>query len=301
MKIPNFYILGAAKAATTSIHEYLNQHPSVFMSDFKEPCYHILEDNNEKYFKGARKVKFVNNLLDYKNLFRKANQDHLIIGESSTPYLLYSDTVIKSLKKHHENYNDLKFLIVLRNPIKRAFSQYLMRVRDLEEKLDFISSLEIEKKRIEDGFHFDSFYIEKGKYYASTRRYLSEFSNVKIMFFEDFVNDSNSFLQEICEFLKIESFSFKSIDKKNKSGISKHKFLVSILKDDFLIKRLLKKVIHKKYLSHVRSFILDFNLKKNKPKITVKEFNFALNLLTEDIEKLEKLLNKDLSHWKRYE
>ena len=52
--------------------------------------------------KGARKVKFVNNLLDYKNLFRKANQDHLIIGESSTPYLLYSDTVIKSLKKHHE-------------------------------------------------------------------------------------------------------------------------------------------------------------------------------------------------------
>ena len=121
------------------------------------------------------------------------------------------------------------------------------------------------------------------------------------MFFEDFVNDSNSFLQEICEFLKIESFSFKSIDKKNKSGISKHKFLVSILKDDFLIKRLLKKVIHKKYLSHVRSFILDFNLKKNKPKITVKEFNFALNLLTEDIEKLEKLLNKDLSHWKRYE
>ena len=51
----------------------------------------------------------------------------------------------------------------------------------------------------------------------------------------------------------------------------------------------------------MRSFILDFNLKKNKPKITVKEFNFALNLLTEDIEKLEKLLNKDLSHWKRYE
>lgn len=299
MKIPNFYILGAAKAATTSIHEYLSQHSNVFMSDFKEPCFHISDINEKKLYKGSRNVKFLNNFEDYKNLFKRSN--HKIIGESSTPYLLYPDKVINSLKKYHKNYNDLYFLIVLRNPIRRAFSQHSMRVRDLEENLDFIDSLKAENNRINEGYHFDSYYIEKGKYYYPVKRYKEEFPNVKIMFYEDFKKDSTSFLHEICEFLDIEKFNFKEIPKKNISGFSKSIFLVYLLKGDFFIKRLLKEIIPKNYRSKLRSVILNFNLKKEKPNISLKEFKFALNLLIDDIEKLEKLLNKDLSQWKIYE
>ena len=161
--------------------------------------------------------------------------------------------------------------------------------------------MKAEKNRISEGYHFDSYYIEKGKYYYPVKRYMEEFPNIKIMFYEDFNKDSISFLHEICEFLDIKKFNFKEIPIKNKSGFSNSKFLVYVLKGDFFIKRLLKKFIPKNYLSQLRSLVLNINLKKEKPKITFKEFKFALNLIIGDIKKLEKLLNKDLSHWKKHE
>lgn len=98
MKLQNFFIVGVAKAATTFIHEYLQQHPDIFIADFKEPFF-IHKNNSDLNFKPSRKTIFFNDLFSYKNLFSDAKSQHKILVESSTPYLLFSDTVIEKLEK----------------------------------------------------------------------------------------------------------------------------------------------------------------------------------------------------------
>ena len=86
-KKPNFFIVGAPKCGTTSLHGYLEDHPLVFVCNPKEPGYFA------KDFPGSQVVKTKEN---YLNLFEKASKNHKAKGESSTVYL-YSKRALKEI------------------------------------------------------------------------------------------------------------------------------------------------------------------------------------------------------------
>lgn len=111
---PNFFIVGAAKAGTTSLYHYLGQHPDVFMPDDKEPWYFCnlgepAPNSSKKY----------SDLGAYLALFAGAG-DCKAIGEASVSYLSSPGAA----ERIYARYPDARIIIVLRNPADRVYSWY---------------------------------------------------------------------------------------------------------------------------------------------------------------------------------
>jgi len=114
---PNFFIVGTAKAGTTSLYEYFKDIPGIYMSPVKEPSYfsHALIPP------GAPKRKRIQNKNEYLKLFEDVKNEK-VIGEASPGYLVYPEVA----KWIHEIAPTAKILISLRDPVERLFSSYLM-------------------------------------------------------------------------------------------------------------------------------------------------------------------------------
>ena len=138
---PNLFIVGAAKSGTTSLHNYLNQHPDIFMSTPKEPHYLI---NNE--IGQSRILNGVTCKNDYYDLFLDGKKSKYR-GESSVMYLMYPEIVIPKINNKFGK--DSKVIIMLRNPIDRAYSgyQHVKRFNSNENTLDFKAAWNISEKR----------------------------------------------------------------------------------------------------------------------------------------------------------
>lgn len=290
---PNFLIVGTAKAATTTIHEYLKQHPEIFMTEWKEPSFFTFKGKEEIIFSTDRPVKFITKIDDYKSIF-KEGRNRKIRGESSTPYLYFYQETIKNIKETVPNHKEVKILIVLRNPIDRAFSQYMMKVRDLVEDRGFLEALLNENGRKKEKAHFDFFYADRGLYYEQVKAYLDEFNYVKILLYDDFKKNNQLFLNEIVAFLGLKEIEFKEIGKQNISGRPRIKLISKLLKDNFF-KRFLSKCLPRRLKIEITSFILSKNLRKEKLDNESKQF--LIEFYREDINKLEKLIGEDLSKW----
>lgn len=120
MRKPNFFMLGGPKCGTTSLQEYLASNTSIFMCTPKEPCYFDSD------------VPFPTSIRDedeYRNLFRRANEGHIAIGEASTNYL-YSQTAIAKILQFSP---DARFIVMVRNPMDMAHSMHADSYRSLVE------------------------------------------------------------------------------------------------------------------------------------------------------------------------
>ena len=263
---PNFLIVGAAKAATTTIHHYLSQHPEIFMSENKEPCFFAFDQKNiEHYYHPHSTTNTITNYNEYLKLFENSNQEK-VIGESSTPYLFLYQETIKNIKKYYENYADIKILIVLRNPVDRAYSQYLMHKRECWESLSFEKALKNEKERLVNNYHIDFAYFERGLYAKQVEAFLKNFKNVKVILYENFKHDNEFYYKEIFKFLGLSEIKLHITARKNTGQIPKSKFLVKIINRKNIFKSILKVVLSEKRRKQIKSFLLSKNL-KNPPLI----------------------------------
>lgn len=163
MNLPNLLIPGAAKSATSSLHEYLNQHPDIFMSPRKEP--HFFSDDD----------RFAGGVEWYSGLFRDG-ENCRFRGESSTGYMVFPK-VIERMKRL---LTDPKFIFVLRNPVERAHSHYWwlrgigFENRPFREALVADKDLDPEPGvRVPFGAY--RFYFQFGLYAKWLRRFLAAF------------------------------------------------------------------------------------------------------------------------------
>lgn len=293
MTKPNLLIIGAAKSGTTSLHNYLNQHPDIFMSVHKEP--HFLINNDI----GVNRIP--NGICDYDeyiDLF-KAKQDYKYRGESSTMYLQFPDFTIKNIKKYLDN---VKIIIMLRNPVERAFSGYQHVKRyNLMERLDFNQAIDECESRYMNNLNMTpaSRYINIGLYYNMVKKFQLNFDKeVHVIIYDDFINDTNKELSKVFNFLDIDSVSI-DVDEKYmvggwqwKSGflkklVIKKTFLNHFLRLVFPFKRL-RRFIRKKMIT-----LLSTEVKKMDDRTRVK----LQNLYAEDIGKLSNMLDRDLNFW----
>src|SRR5262249_18108808 len=130
---PNLLIVGAAKGGTTALHYALDQHSDVFMSRKKEPGYFVWPEEELQFINNGQLITqprfLVNHLNDYLELFREG-EIRKIRGESSTTYLFFYQKAVYNIKKIHPDPMNVNIVITLRNPIDRAFSQYMHKLRD---------------------------------------------------------------------------------------------------------------------------------------------------------------------------
>jgi hypothetical protein len=198
--MPNFFIIGAQKAGTTSLYYYLKQHPQVYMSPRKEP--HFFKGMHSEYRKRGRSLPPVTDLGDYQALFEGVT-DEKAIGEASASYL-YSPKAPALIKR---SIPDAKLIAVLRNPADRAYSNYLYCVKMGREPLaSFAEALQAEEKRIRENWGPLWHYRQKGFYYSQVKRYFDVFGQdqVKVYLYDDLRGKPSSMLGDIFRFLDVD-------------------------------------------------------------------------------------------------
>lgn len=150
--LPDFFVLGVAKAGTTSLHHYLRQHPSLYLPYVKELHYF-----------DADRGRFSGGLDRYLGHFSGAGER--LSGEATASYFRHVDAAAGRMRRL---YGDAppRFLLLLRDPVERAYSHYLHNVSEGRESVSFEAALEAErsdpeeKRREWKGYFSDGVYVD---------------------------------------------------------------------------------------------------------------------------------------------
>ena len=277
MKV-NLFCVGAAKAGTTSIFEFIKDIDQFGIPVDKEP--HFFGE----YFVHERKK--YSSYDEYHNLYpQRTNKKYLV--DFSTSYL-YSDSAAQEIFDYNHN---AKVIIVLRNPVDRALSLYNHQRRSMLEQEGLEKAFCLESKRICDGFPYGYHYVNGGLYYNQVKRYLELFprDNVLILQFENLIRKQHEELSKLFSFLNLPDDSVdKILPRENKTGLPKSRFLQYILENEFPLKKQIKYISPLKLIKWVR----DKNV-GNKVEVS-DEFRDRLHKFFEEDQSLLYKLLKDI-------
>jgi hypothetical protein len=219
-KMPDFLIVGAAKAGTTSLYHYLLQHPKIDGATRKELHYFDRDYNQSIDY--------------YRTCFPSLSQPNDHITGEATPYYLIHPYAPERIYKVMPN---TKIIILLRNPIDRAFSHYNFTIRQHYEPLTFEEAIEKERERIEPEFeklvnnpYARSFayqiytYLKTGIYVDHLKAYYNFFpkDQILILNYEKFFSNVPNSMRIVTDFLNIDKFEFacKVLNKGSYQGMN---------------------------------------------------------------------------------
>ena len=298
-KLPNFLIVGAAKSGTTSLYHYLKQHPEIYIPNRKECRYFSQMPGN---FKGPKDDEVVNKTIiksldEYKGLFQDVSNEKAI-GDMSPDYLYYYVNSIKNIRNICSD--NVKIIIILRNPVERTYSHYLHYVRSGREGLSFEDALAQEELRKNKNWEWAWFYKDVSFYYEQVKAYLENFNQVKIYLFEDLKFNKLSLMRSMFRVLNVdESFVPDTSARYNVSGAPKNKFIHGLLYKPNLFKTGINAVVNT-VLSKEKARIYKTKLRvkmTKKAQIKPETKEYLKNLYQKNILKLQDLIGRDLSVW----
>ncbi len=214
-RLPTFFVAGAGKAGTTSLHSYLAQHPEVFMSPVKEPCYFADEIRRgprseafEKHLRHRSGVaadpdeRIPPDLDAYRRLFEGVRNEKAI-GESSAAYL-WSPSAARNIQAMIP---DAKIILILRDPAERAFSQYLHQLSTGLTRSSFREHIErsLQCDRTEIGIYHP--FLEAGMYASQVQRFFDLFpqEQIRIYWYEEAWRDTAAMFGDIFSFLGVDA------------------------------------------------------------------------------------------------
>ena len=281
MTMPNFLILGTSHAGTTSLYSYLEQHPDIFMSANKEPAFFIFNaPEMQSTPKGANKIS---DLAAYQALFANV-QAEKAIGEATAAYL-YEKAAVPCIKHYIP---DAKLIMILRDPVERAFSHYLHM---------YLTHPDAYLEEFVQGFKSDRIktcrFVQMGFYAPQITRYFEAFSReqIKIILFDDLVTDTIRVTQDVYAFLGVDCTVVPDLSLlRNKSGIPSSPLLKALMP----YKHSLKKIFPtRKLRDRIKQKILV------KPELPADIRQQLIPTYQQDILETQTLIQRDLSSWLR--
>ena len=297
-QLPNTFIIGAAKSGTTTLSRSLAQHPAVFLPAIKEPHFF---SNDQRFHKG---------ISWYKNIFYENAHESPIRLDSSTHYLFWSAKTVPRLKTIYE-YRPIKFIALFRDPAERAYSWYWHMRREQKEDLSFEEALASEKERLaqnDESFTYLGLqryaYLKGGRYATNLKPFLKAFPRESFHFLllDDLKNNFDETMRNVCDFLEIDcSIPIKQV-MSNKASLPRWPALQSFLIRPTGPLHSLSKQITSRLPVQMR-LSLKSNLKKKNlrstsyPKLDPSIAVEIRKKLRHETEGLEKILDRDLSHW----
>lgn len=297
MSLPNFLHVGAAKTGTTSTYFYLRQHPEIFMSSKKGPEFFVSRfRNGHGRGPGDGAKQTVSDEADYRALFEQAG-DARVIGESSVSYLYHHEEAIPLIRSW---LGDPAILITLRNPADLAFSSFIHLSRQGRETLTFEAALEAESERVDQAWHYHWHYRRLGLFARQVEAYRKHFSRVHIFLLEDLEKDPVACMQSLYRFLGVDSeFVPDTSVRYNQGGLPRSRLLYRLLMSGGKTRpgnlagadRILDEQLLLRWRERLRSRVLD----RQSPNNATREALLAT--YRGDVQKLEALLDRDLSGW----
>lgn len=296
MTWPNFLVIGAARAGTTSLYHYLGQHPDVYMSPIKEPNYFAVRDMDHPLAGPGDQGWFQNSVSDtdrYLQLFQGVEGERAI-GEASPTYMHYEPAA----EAIQETLPDVRLLAILRDPAERAFSHYRHHVREGREVIaNFQEALEAERERLDRGWFWPR-YLTAGFYHRHLRRFADLFAReqIKIVLYADFARDPHRVMRDVYSFLDVDRDFEPDVDHSyNRTGKPRFSWLDDLLGKKYPFRSLVEPVVPAWLRSAFRR-LKNWNLRdSNGPSPA--DRRVLLDVYREDIVRLEEWLGRDLSDW----
>lgn len=290
----NLLIIGAGRSGTTSIYEYLKAHPNICFSKIKEIHYFSIEE----IFKKGEQY--------YHSFYNYDEKTHKLFASADTYLFIAQNEIIKRIYDYNPQ---MKFIVMLRNPVDRAFSGYRYAINNghMDKKISFIDSLKIETDLLNKNISIvrknnlcNAF---QSKYFYHLSRWTKIFpkENFLLLKTADLKENPNKILNKITTFFEIEKFNTTEKIKANTAKKVKSKKIEQILLNRNLkIRRIISKITPNKLKQKIfDSGIIDKMHKLNKTnakikKITEQERVFAEKLFSDDLEKLNSNFDTNL-------
>ena len=299
-RLPNFFIIGAARAGTTSLYRYLDQHPFVFMSRLKEPRFFAFE-GERLAFGGPCANRFRGTVVTDPSRYRKLFADAgaaTAVGEASTLYL-YSERAAEAIRR---DVPEARLIAILRNPVDRAFSHFQMRMREgCEPAPDFAAAVADEPRRKALNWPPASFYRDWGFYHRQLGRYLDRFPHeqLRVFLYEDLVADPAAVTGDALRFLGIDdAFRPEVSARHNPSGVPRSRLVQSAVRKSIGAARVISPSLAER-VGRVGRGVQARNLQRDEVTPAVRAR--LVEDFREDVLRLAELLGRDLAAWLRVE
>jgi hypothetical protein len=292
-KLPECLLIGAAKSGTTSLAYYLSQNPEVSVAKGKEAHFF---DSDERYARGV----------DYyrKQFFGEGECSRFWID--ATPG--YMHVYFKAIDRIKETYGEQvpKFLVVVRDPVKRSWSHYLHRLRNSQEQLSFENALKCEKKRIEDDPGEWWRYFSDSLYGKQLNEWFSAFGPENFLvikqsdLLEDPVGQTNAALAFIGCSKGVEDLD---AERRNTATLARFSWFNKLLNMSWPIPLIIKRKLLKETGPRIRQKLRKLNQTQvtHKEGVSVPGDAFMLELRSKfrsDIELLESITGRSFEEWK---
>jgi hypothetical protein len=286
--LPNFIIPGAQKGGTTFLYNVLRQHPEVSLSTVKEVHFFDIE---EHFARG----------LSYYATFFDNRDNRPAVGEATPNYLMYQHVAGRIREALGP---EIKLIFILRHPVDRAFSQFIMSLsgESVHEDLTDADFPRVLESTFAHGAAVG--YGPNGLYAAQMKRYFDLFpreNTLTLIFEEDVRGGADAALDKVCQFLRIRPHRFDTDVERNPAGAPKIRAINRIIFDDASpVKRAARAMVRSTVLrDRLRHKVLEMNRAPRKYKLDPNlRKEFFVRYYEDDVARLEEVLGRDLSCWR---
>lgn len=313
-RLPDFFLVGAAKSGTTALYHLLGRHPGIFLSPIKEPnhfctdirpeqfsrAYALHEKRKrldlDRYLAGPMEERhfdyFVTKPQQYAALFRDAG-DAQAVGEMSNSYL-FSKVAAKNIRKAIPH---ARILMLLRNPVDRLFSHYLANLRDGKTRRSLADEIRHDRGLPRKGWWISHNYCETGMYCEQVRRYTDVFppGQVKIILYDDFVADPVATMKGIFRFLSVDAGADVDFTGRYNEALEPRSPALLYLATRSGLKQALFRLVPRRLAPRIKRAFFKRDVTLTMPPETAVHLQAFYR---SDIECLERLAGLDLGRWK---
>jgi Sulfotransferase family len=289
--LPNFFVIGAYRSGTTSLNSYLAMHPQVFVPRIKEPSFFAFAaaglESSTLVYRNSVKTR-----AEYEALYEDAG-GFAAVGDVSPEYMT-SSIAASTIRRHVPH---AKLIAILRNPVERAYSDFLMYRRDGREKeTDFARALAMQAERAAASDP-TGYYISTGYYGEQLARFYDCFSasRIKVFLMEELQADGPGTLSQIFAFLGVDpTFIPGRLAVLNRSGVPSSMLVRKVFQYEGLLAPAARYIVPKR----LRSLVwrkLEENLER--PSLSPDIRRSLAEAYAPDVELLERLTGKSCRHW----
>lgn len=295
-KMPNVFVIGAPRCATTSLYDVFSNCPQIFVSPEKEPKYFGSGFTDNFAGPGDEIIKkfVIAEYKDYLKLFQNASQN--IICDFSTDTLFHAP---ESSERIFTRIGDAaKIIVILRNPFTRAISGYNYMRRDGRETQSFFDAVQSELSGTRDAWDYMWKYISASLYYEKLKCFNSRFPSVLILLYEEMVSNWEKTASTMEMFLGLD---YHTLDRRlgtaNPSGIPKNSFAKLLLDKNSLssaiTRKIAKRILPSALINHIAEFAT------NKSETTYMIPKEAFDALDDEYDKIHNFRGIDTAKFWR--
>ena len=304
-RLPEFFLIGAPKAGTSALHAAMAQHPQLFLAGVKEPKYYMCGDSPPPSYKGPgdahSKQEWIWQRRRYLDLFREAPREGLA-GES-TPFYLYNRDARRRIAVDRP---DARLIVVLRDPVDRAYSNWMhLRMDGLEPRADILDAVRREQQRIDAGWAPFWHYQALGMYGRQVQDLFDHFprEQVLVLRYRELVEGPARALDRVFRFLGVDTADVGQIPRDNSRPFvrdgARARAIGPVIRVGATVGQFLPPEVWRR-VSRPLIAQLHRGGDQSRPRLTPEQRVALLEPHLPDIELLERVTGESFSDWKTY-